>query len=131
MIGRHHVTNAVRDALHLGDRVVGAVTPADDLGLGLRRVGAVFGEDRDHAPRRIAVQRRERSAQHFDTLRRGNAEASRLPLSVGHGGRDAVLIEPDAANAEVGARAKATHRHLQILRVVPPIGDDNTGDPRE
>ena len=52
----------------------------------------VFGEDRDHAARRIAVQRRERSPQYFDVIGGPQVELRKLTLTVGHGAGNAVGI---------------------------------------
>lgn len=54
-----------------------------------------------------------------------------LPLAVGHVGGDAVRIEPHPAHAEARARAETAGRHLQILRVVVPVGDDQAGHAHE
>ena len=120
-----------RDARGLGDRVVRPVAPADDLSLQLCRVGAVLGEDGDHAARSVAVQGREGPAQDFDPLRRHEAEAPRLTLPVGHGRGNPILIKPDAADTEVRACAEAADRNLQVLGVVPAVGDDDAGDSRQ
>ncbi len=54
-----------------------------------------------------------------------------LPLAVGHGERDAVLHEPDAAHPEGGAGAEATRGDLQVLGIVVAIAHDDAGDPAE
>jgi hypothetical protein len=64
-------------------------------------------------------------------MRRGEAEAAGLTLTVGHGRGNTVLIQPDATDAEVGARAEATHRNLEVLGVIPAVRDDHAGDSRQ
>src|ERR1700687_1526544 len=70
--------DALRLAADLSYGVPGAVASSDDLRLHLRRLRPVFCEHRYHAARGVAVQRGERPPQHFDPLRRGEAEAASL-----------------------------------------------------
>src|SRR6185312_3015399 len=96
----------------------GAVAAATAVRFDVRDVGRVLGEDRNHAARRVAVQRREGTAQDLDARRRQQAEAAGLSLPVRHRDRDAILVKPYAAHAELRARAEAARADLQILRVV-------------
>src|SRR6266850_7940177 len=98
-----------------------AVTAEQEIGLGDRLRRPVHRLQGDDAARGIAVERRERPAQHLDALRRAERERGRLALPVGHGRRDAVGDEPDAAHAEGRARAEAARLDLQVLRVVLPV----------
>ena len=52
-------------------------------------------------------------------------------LAVGHGRRNAVGNQANAAHAERRARAKASRRDLQVLRVVLAVLDDNARDAPE
>ena len=80
-------------------------------------------EHLQHAAGCIAVQLRQRAPQHFDALGRGQAGGRRLTLAVGHGGRNSVNQNAHTAHAEGRARAKAAHRHLQVLRKVLPVAN--------
>jgi len=79
-------------------------------------------EQRDHAARGVAVQRRERPAQHLDPLGPGEVEMRDLALAIGHGGGDAVRVQAQAAHAETGTGAEAAGADLQVLRVVVAVG---------
>jgi hypothetical protein len=92
-----------------------------------RRVGAVGGEHLDDAAGGVAVERGEGPAQHLDACGGCEVEVRHLSLSVGHGRRDAVEEQADAADAESGARAEAADRHLQVLRVVLPLAREQAG----
>ena len=64
-------------------------------------------EQRNHAARAVAIEHRERPAQHLDALRAGQVEVGDLALAIRHGGRDAVGVKAQAAHAETGACAEA------------------------
>src|SRR5690606_32320721 len=74
-------------------------------------------DDLNDAAGRVAVQRRERPAQHLDALSAVQVEQSRLALPVRHRQRNAVLDQTDAAHAERSARAESARRDLQVLSV--------------
>ena len=78
----------------------------------------VLREDGDHAARGIAVQGRERPAQHLDPVGGSEIELRELALAVGHRARNSVGVQAHAPHAEARACAEAAHRHLQVLRVV-------------
>ena len=78
----------------------------------------ILREYRDDAAGGIAVQRRERAAQHLDVIRGAQIELRELALAVRHRARNPVRIQPHAAHSEARARAEAADRQLQILRVV-------------
>jgi hypothetical protein len=85
------------------------------------RTGPVLGEHLDHPARGIAVQRRERAAQHLDRGGGAEVDVGDLALPVGHRRGDAVHVQPHAADAEGRARAEAAHGDLHVLRVVLPV----------
>jgi hypothetical protein len=89
------------------------VQPDLDAGLAHR-----LREQRDDAARGIAIQRRERAAQHLDAVGAGEVEVADLALTVGHRRRDAVGVQAQAAHAE------AARADLQVLGVVVAVGDD-------
>ena len=94
---------------------------AGAAGIHTQRDGALHGrraEQRDDAARAVAVQRRERAAQHFHALRAGEVEVRDLALAVGTGGGNAVGVQAHAAHAEAGARAEAARADLQVLCIV-------------
>ena len=92
---------------------------------------AFFGEDLQHTARGVAVERRERPAQHLDAIRRGEVDVRDLALAIGQRGRDAIDEHPHAADAETRARAKAADRDLHVLRVVLPIARQQAGHPAQ
>src|SRR6187399_334183 len=51
-----------------------------------------------------------------------------LPLAIGHGGGNAVGVDPQAAHAEGGAGAEATDRQLRVLRVVLAVEGRDPGN---
>lgn len=57
--------------------------------------------------------------------------STRLALPVGHRRRDAVDDQAHAANAEGRAHIEAADRQLQILRVVLPVQDADSGNARQ
>ena len=79
-----------------------SIQPHFSLGL-LHRLG----EHCHHATRAVAVEHRERPAQHLDALRAGQIKVRHLALAVGHGGGDAVGVEPQATHTKGRARAEA------------------------
>src|SRR5690606_39074322 len=97
-------------------------------GIARLAVGAV---DRDHAARRIAVQRGERTAQDLHAIRAGEAEVRELALAVGHRRRDAVRVQPQPAHPEGRARAEAADGELRVLRQVLPVAREQAGDAAE
>ncbi len=82
-----------------------------------------FGSDVNHAAGGVTIQGREGAAQHFDALDAVEIDIGGLSLAVRHGRRDAIDVHADAAHAVGRAGAKATHRELQILRIVLAILD--------
>ncbi len=115
----------------LRDEIGRPEAAADRLQRHLRRFGTVLGEHRYDAARRVSIKRRERPAQHFDALRRHEAEAGGLPLAVRHRDGDVVLVQPHAANAEVRARAEPADRKHQVLRVIPAVLNEHARDSGE
>jgi hypothetical protein len=91
---------------------------------GLTRRGA---DQRNHAARVGAIQRRERAAQDLDALRTGNVEVRHLSLPVGHGRGDAIGVQAQATDAEGGARTETARADLQVLRVVVAQVDHQAG----
>src|SRR5690606_16099379 len=87
-----------------GPGVVGAVR-----GTRLPRIAglSVRAPDLHHPARRVAVQGRERPAQHFDAVAAGQAEVRDLALAIRHRGGDAIGVQAQAAHAEGRARAEA------------------------
>jgi hypothetical protein len=73
------------------------------------------------AARAVAVQRRERPAQHLDALGTGQVEMRDLTLPIGHRGGNAIRIEPQPAHAEGGPGPEAARAELQVLRIVLPL----------
>ena len=91
------------------------------------RAASLFAEHLDHAARRVAVERRERAAQHLDAIGRAELDVGDLALAVGQGRRDAVDIQAHAADAEGRARAEAADRELHVLGVVLPVARQQAG----
>jgi hypothetical protein len=87
--------------------------------------------DDDHAAGRVAIQRGERTAQHLDPFGRAEPEGGRLSLPVGHGRRNAVGDQANAAHPERRARAEAARGDLQVLRVVLAVLHHDPGDAAE
>ena len=87
----------------------------------------VSGENLEHAARRIAVKLGQWAAQQLDALGRSQAGGRCLALAVWHGGRNTINQDAHAAHAKGRARAKATHRQLQVLREVLPVPDLQAG----
>ena len=100
-----------------------------DLADGLRP--AVGGEHADHAAGGVAVERRERTAQHLDPRRRRQVEVRDLALPVRSGGGNAVHIQAQAAHAEGGPGAEAARGDLDVLRVVLPVERHHPRHPRQ
>ena len=96
-----------------------------------RLLGRCFADELDHAPRRIAVERREWAAQHFHALSRRQRETRYLPGTIGRARRNAIDQHFDATYAKAGARAISTRRNLQILRVVAAVLHVDTGNASE
>jgi hypothetical protein len=90
-----------------------------------------FGEDLDHTARRVAVQRRERPAQHFDALGRAEIDVRELTLAVRQGGGDAIDVEAHATDAEGRSGAEAAHRNLDVLGVVLAVASEQARHPAE
>ena len=84
-------------------------------------IGGIGREQRDHAARRVAVERRERTAQHLDAFDRIEQEMRHLALPVGHRGRNAVAVDAQSAHAEARAAALPSNRNLQILGLILAI----------
>ncbi len=134
MIARRRAVLAIAvglEAREVADRVDGAKLPADleraapgavaaaeQVDFRHRRVGSIHRVDHDDAARRIAIERRERPAQHLDALCGAERERRRLPLPVGHRRRDAVRDQSYSPHAEGRARAEAARLDLQVLRIV-------------
>ena len=118
---RDDVAQARRRAARLRAEPHDAVAAAGDAEVERRPRRRVFGEDLDHAARGVAVERRERPAQHLDAIGRAEVDVRELALAVGERRRDAVDVEAHAADAEGRARAEAAHRDLDVLRVVLPV----------
>src|SRR3546814_14897982 len=64
-------------------------------------------------------------AQDFHPSGRFEHEVRHLALAVGHGRRDAVAVQAHAADAEAGARAEATDRHLKALSRVLAVAREH------
>src|SRR5581483_5293310 len=90
--------------------------------------GAIRGEDLNDPSRGVAIQRRERTAEDLDALRRVEIELRDLALSIRTGGGNAVLIDAHAAYAERRVRADAADRDLLVLRVVVAIAREESRD---
>jgi hypothetical protein len=112
------VTQRSARAAGLDAEAHGVVASAGQTGGQARRRHAFFGEDLDHTARRVAVQRRERSAQHFDAFRGTEIDVRELTLTIRQRGRDAVDVEANAPDAEGRSCAEAAHRDLDVLGVV-------------
>ncbi len=110
---------------------VGAIAADQNVALERRPFRPVLGQDVDHAAGGVAVERGERPAQHLDALGGVQGESRRLPLAVGHGGRDAVGDQPDAAHAEGRAGAETARGDLQVLGVVLPVLHHDARHPAE
>ena len=108
-------------ARHLGRQAQRTVAARRHAEADLGRPAAVFGEDLDHAAGRVAVERRERPAQHLDAASRAEVDVRDLALPIGQRGGNAVDIQAHTAHAEGRARAEAAHRDLHVLRVVLPV----------
>src|SRR6185312_14398278 len=102
--GGRDVADAVREAVGLDARRELAVAAEAEVRIERRRCAAVLGEHADDAARGVAVQRRERTAQDLDPFGGKQHEAARLTLPVRHRLWDVVLVEADAAHAELRAR---------------------------
>jgi len=81
----------------------------------------------DHPAGGVAVQRRERPAQHFHPRPAEQVEVRELALAVGHGRRDAIGIQPDAAHPEGRARTGAADGDLRVLGVVLAVARKQAG----
>src|SRR5690606_15887582 len=84
----------------------GVVAAGPEIEPGRRFGRRVLGVHRDHAARGVAVERRERAAQHLDALGRAEIDAGCLALAVGARERNAVDQQAHAAYAEGRARAE-------------------------
>ncbi|MNN30764.1 hypothetical protein D3C81_1444230 [compost metagenome] len=120
VVGRHVVVHRrLALELHAGaDTVVAAVAGAQPPRV---PVLAVNAPQLQHAPGGIAVQRRKRPAQHVHPLGAQQVEVRQLALTIGHGRRDAIHQQPNAAHAKGGTRAKATDRQLRVLCKILPL----------
>ena len=100
-----------------------------------READAAFGgrsaDERDHAARAAAVQRRERAAQHLDALRTGQVEVRHLALAVRAAGGNAVAVQTQPAHAEACTRAETTRVDLQVLCVVAAVAGHDAGHARQ
>ena len=83
-----------------------------------RRSAAALGEGLHDTARRVAVQRGERPAQYLDAIDRAEVDVRQLALPVRLRRRNAVDVQPHAADAEARPRTEAADRQLQVLRVV-------------
>ena len=125
------VAQAVHRAARFCAEAHDAVAAAGDAEVERRPRRGVFGEDLDHAARRVAVERREGTAQHLDAIGRAEVDVRDLALAVGEGRRNAVDVEAHAADAEGRARAEAAHRDLHVLRVVLAVAREQARDAAE
>ncbi len=90
-----------------------------------RRHVAGHGDDPAGA---IAVERRGRPAEHLHARDVAEVDVVELILPVGKGLRHAVEQDLHAADAEVGARARAANRETLVQRVVVTRRDVHAGD---
>ena len=58
---------------------------------------------------------------------RAQIELRELALTIRHGARYAVGVEPHTARAEAGSGTESAYGYLQILSVILPILDRSTG----
>ena len=99
----------------------GTVAAGKESARHCRRLRAVFGKGLNHSAGGVAIDGRERSAQHFDALGGTQVDIRRLTLAVRIGGGNVIDDHANATDAERGACAKSTAGHLQVLRVVLPV----------
>ncbi len=121
------VAEAAVGAARLGGDAAGVEAAQAAAGRERGRAAPLFAEHLDHAARRVAVERRERAAQHLDAIGRAELDVGDLALAVGQGRGDAVDIEAHAADAEGRARAEAADRELHVLGVVLPVARHQAG----
>ncbi|MNV31631.1 hypothetical protein D3C71_1229430 [compost metagenome] len=131
VVGGHVIADRPLHATQLGAGAEGVVAAGIQAQAPRVALGAVRAPHLHHAPRGVAVQRRERPAQHLHPLRREQAGVGELALAVGHGGRHTVHQHAYAAHAERRARTEATDRELGVLRIVLPITGDHPGNAAE
>ncbi len=115
------IADPARLALRIQVKLAHAVAAGRAAELDGRRTLAVAGEELHDTARVIAVQGREWAAQHFDAFGHVEIEGGGLALAVGHGRRNAVRNQANAAHAEGRARAEAARGDLQVLRIVLPV----------
>ena len=98
-----------------------AVAAQGDLRVSLRLRACFACGGLDHAARRIAVQLRQWSREHFDALGRCQAHGRGLALPVGNGGGNAIGDQANTAQAKGGTCAEATDGDLHVLCVVVTV----------
>ncbi|CAM4455046.1 hypothetical protein STLA111740_21190 [Stenotrophomonas lactitubi] len=131
MVGGHVVVDALAGPAQLradAERVVGTgihAQPPRVTGLALRTPHLQY------APGRVAVQGRERPAQHLDALGTEQAGVRQLALPIGHGRRYAVDQHTHPAHAEGRACAEASDRQLGVLREVLPVAGQEARHPAQ
>src|SRR5690606_15442216 len=99
------ITIAAGRRVHLGER------------LARRRLG----RQADHTAGGVAVERRARTANDLDLVRRAEVDAVDRALAVGQRLGNSVDEDLDAAYPEVRARTEAANRDAQILREVEAV----------
>ena len=114
-------TEGAARAAELAAEAAFGIASSGHADLERRRRLRFFGEDVDHAARRVSVQRREGSAQDLDAIGREQVDVGDLALAVRQRRRNAVDIDADPADAERRPRAEAANRDLQVLRIVLPV----------
>lgn len=120
----HHITGTTQA------RADHAAVVAGHAGLHARFVSLVgdVAPHLDHAAGGVAMQRRERTAQHFDPVRREHGDVRDLALPVRHRRRHAIGVQPQPAHTEGGTRAEAADRQLRVLREVLPFARQHAGN---
>src|SRR5580658_5070731 len=97
-----------------GSRRIQSGAPNIEAAVGRRsahliRLHTVGGEYLDDTAGGVAIERREWPTQHLHARRRIQIELRDLALPVSAGGRDTILIDADAADAERGVGADAAN----------------------
>ena len=118
---RHVVTHGIAGATQARAEHERVVTGEARLQPGVMAFVRDIAPCLDHATGGIAMQGRERAPQHLHAIRTQHAEVRYLALTVGHGRRHAVGVQPHATHAESGPRAEAADRQLGVLREVLPF----------
>ncbi len=124
----HVVAERAGDPARIRPRTERVEAAIGNRALDLIGLPAVGGEDLDDAAGRVAVERRERTAQDLDPLCGIQIELRDLTLPVRTGGRNAVLVHAHAADAEGGIRADAANGDLLVLGVVVAVAGQQSGD---